>query len=84
MSVVSLKTPFAALATILMLTNCSEPQVALEKTEREVFAQLARTLPTASTSDTKQTRLEVGVHRTLFIDLCRNRGHCVGPKTETL
>ena len=32
--------------------------------------ELARTLPSASVNDTRQTQIEVGTHRAVFFALC--------------
>ena len=55
----------------LILTNCSDGPVAFgTEAKRETFAQLAPILPTASTRDTEQTRIEVGVFRAVFLAIC--------------
>ena len=34
------------------------------------MTELARTLPSASVNDTRQTQIEVGTHRAVFFALC--------------
>ena len=55
----------------MILMNCSgQPEGFGSEARDEVFGQLYATLPTASRSDTRTTREEVGRHRTLFLALC--------------
>ena len=53
----------------LTLTSCFA-QPGGFATNRETFYQLNEVLPTASTEDTEQTRLEVGTFRRVFLGLC--------------
>ena len=64
-----------ALVLMLTLTACSQKPVGSE-TSQAIFEVLGKTLPTASRSDTDQTKLEVATHRKVFIGLCVELGHC--------
>ena len=59
----------AILLKLTILTSCSPAQEG-SATEREEFRHMRAVLPTASRSDTEQTRREVGTFRALFLELC--------------
>lgn len=67
-----------ASALILTLSACSEIPAASE-TSAAIFRALEQTLPTASRSDTPQTRREIGIHRKVFFELCDDFGDCREP-----
>jgi hypothetical protein len=46
------------------------------ETTKAVFDTLSKTLPTAISTDDEQTKLEIGIHRKVFIGLCEELGHC--------
>lgn len=57
------------MAMTLTLSGCLKVPVASE-TSAAIMAAWGETLPTASRQDTRQTQLEVGVHRKVYFELC--------------
>lgn len=64
-----------ALAMTLILMNCSETQTG-SATSGAILKAWGDTLPTASQKDTARTKLEIGINRKVYFEVCAQFGQC--------